>query len=273
MAKQPKKSQGNPNTSQNSPNLTPKLDSKLSKSRKQIYAENYQKNKEKKKQQRRARYQQQKELAEKKEREQLSKYYGAEAFRILMSFKQYTELNKEKKQLWQDFNWTLQDCQENIKEGLGDVAAIMKLEHIAGKSVRDYWETAKREKQQKVKSWNVLNSEEQDRLIKYWGYEKTRMENNYLTEEERLKKQSKEYLKEIELAKFHEERGKIKCSCYSCENKKILQGEIKQKWKKELEDYDRKSEISDKEKCPGCGKLKVLDEEVGVCKKCKEIYE
>jgi hypothetical protein len=31
--------------------------------------------------------------------EATSKYYGAEAIKILMSFKDYTELNKEKKQL------------------------------------------------------------------------------------------------------------------------------------------------------------------------------
>jgi hypothetical protein len=31
------------------------------------------------------------------------------------------------------------------------------------------------------------------------------------------------------LAKFHEERGKIKCACYDCENKREIQGEIKEK--------------------------------------------
>jgi hypothetical protein len=74
------------------------------KTKQQIDKENYQKNKEKKKQQRRERYQQQKIQAQQTENEQLSKYYGAEAIRILMSFKEYTELNKEKRQLWLDFN-------------------------------------------------------------------------------------------------------------------------------------------------------------------------
>jgi hypothetical protein len=43
--------------------------------------------------------------------------------------------------------------------------------------------------------------------------------------------------------------------------------------KKELEEYDRQSGASEKEECPSCGKLKVLDEEVGVCKGCVEKYE
>ena len=115
MVKEPKKSLGITNTSQISSNQTLKLDSKLSKSRQQIYQENYQKNKEKKKQQRRERYQQDKEKIkalqkqkyhQKKAQSQLtakqlqSKYYGAEAIKILISFKEYTELNKEKKQLY-----------------------------------------------------------------------------------------------------------------------------------------------------------------------------
>jgi len=44
-----------------------------------------------------------------------------------------------------------------------------------------------------------------------------------------LEKQSQEYLKDIELAKFHEERGKIKCECYDCEEQKEIQKEIKVK--------------------------------------------
>jgi hypothetical protein len=34
-----------------------------------------------------------------------------------------------------------------------------------------------------------------------------------LEEQEKIEKESKEYLKDIELAKYHEERGKIKCPC------------------------------------------------------------
>jgi hypothetical protein len=86
----------------------------LKKSRQQIYQENYQKNKERKKQQRRERYQQdkerikvaqkqkyqqQKKLAQSQQKENFSKYYGAEAIKILMSFKDYIQINKEKQKL------------------------------------------------------------------------------------------------------------------------------------------------------------------------------
>src|SRR5437763_1540961 len=37
-------------------------------------------------------------------KEQTSRYYGAEAIKILMSLKEYTELNQEKQKLWADFN-------------------------------------------------------------------------------------------------------------------------------------------------------------------------
>ncbi|CAG8772103.1 9876_t:CDS:2, partial [Ambispora leptoticha] len=71
-------------------------------------------------------------------------------------------------------------CQAAIKEGLGDIVAIMKLEQVADNLVR---------------------------------YEKARIENGYIEETEQLERQSQEYLKEIERAKFHEERGKINCEC------------------------------------------------------------
>jgi hypothetical protein len=93
---------------------TPKEYSASKKSRQQIYQDNYQKNKEKKKQQRRERYQQDKErikavqkqkYQQKKAKAQLStqqhqsKYSQASAYKILMSFKEYTELNQEKMKL------------------------------------------------------------------------------------------------------------------------------------------------------------------------------
>jgi hypothetical protein len=89
------------------------------KSRQQIYKENYQKNKQRKKQQRQERYQQNKEAektqqkknyAKKKMQTQLltkqnqAKYSSASAYKILMSLKEYTELNQAKMKLWQDFN-------------------------------------------------------------------------------------------------------------------------------------------------------------------------
>jgi len=69
------------------------------KSKQQIDKEYYQKNKEHKKQQRKARYQQQKAQEQLITKQQSAKYYGAEAIKVLMSFKEYTELNKEKRKL------------------------------------------------------------------------------------------------------------------------------------------------------------------------------
>lgn len=135
-----------------------------------------------------------------------------------MSFKEYTELNQSKHKLWLDFNWTLKDCGKEIQEGFGNVVAVMKLEQVANSLIKDYWETAKKEIK-KGKSWNNLSEEQQQKLIRYWGYEKARIENGYIDTAEQLEKQSQAYLKEIELAKFHEERGKDKCPCYQCQVK------------------------------------------------------
>jgi hypothetical protein len=65
------------------------------KSRQQIYSENYQKNKERKKIQQKERYLQKKE----KERQQLNKYYQATNIKILLTLKEYTELNQQKRKL------------------------------------------------------------------------------------------------------------------------------------------------------------------------------
>ncbi|CAJ0760357.1 4524_t:CDS:10 [Entrophospora sp. SA101] len=97
------------------------------------------------------------------------------------------------------------------------------------------------------------------------SYEKARIENGYIDEAERLEKQSQQYLKELELAKFHEERGKIKCDCYSCAEQKTRQKEAQEQI---LSDYDTENKEKQKIECPECGKLRVLDEEAGVCKSC-----
>ena len=146
----------------------------------------------------------------------------------------------------------------------------MKLREIADNLINDYWTTAKNEIK-RGKSWNSLDYDQQQRLIKYWGYEKARVENNYIDEEEKLEKQGKEYEKAIELAKFHEERGKIKCSCYSCEEKKTIRKEVKAKIDKELKRLEKQD--NEKGKCNECGKIKVLDEENGLCESCSENYE
>jgi hypothetical protein len=48
----------------------------------------------------------------------------------------------------------------------------MKLEQVVGKLVRDYWDTAKSEIR-KGKSWNSLDYDEQQHLIRYTGFVKT----------------------------------------------------------------------------------------------------
>lgn len=277
MIKVQTKPLGSLNTSQNSPNQTSKLDSKLSKkeykltpkSRQQINKEYYQKNRQKRNTQEKERYAKKKEQTELNTREHLGKHYEAEAIKVLMSLKEYTELNQDKRKKWLDFIWTFKDLN---KVGFYDIIQIMKIREEAEKLINDYWKTAKNEIK-KGKSWNVLSGEEQQRLIKYWGYEKARAENNLITTAKQLEQQSKEYLKEIERAKFHEERGKIKCSCGWCEQEAIIHKEVKKKIKKEqaekeLDDYWGGG--NEKEECPECGKLKILDEESGVCKSCLE---
>jgi hypothetical protein len=73
-----------------------------------------------------------------------------------------------------------------------------------------------------------------------------RKDKHLLSELEQQEQAGQPHQKEIELAKFHEERGKIKCPCYSCETSKELQTKIKQQLFKEDE--------SDKEQCPECKK-------------------
>jgi len=173
--------------------------------------------------------------------------------------------------LWLDFIWTFEDCQ---KTGFYDIIQIQKLEQLAGNLTRDYYQTAN----SKTKSsWNSLNDKEKSKLIKYWGQEKARKEQELadnLTAQEKqgetLEKELERSLwafnKDQELAKFHEERGKIKCPCYDCENKREIQGEIKEK----MVNDDEK----EKEQCSECKQwFKELDEENGVCRKCVKKFE
>ena len=118
------------------------------KSRQQIYSENYQKNKERKKQQRRQRYQQEKEQV----KEQSVKYYQASNIKVLISLKEYTELNKEKRKLWLDFTSTL----HQLSQGITTIEEVMRLEQLAGQLIKDYWETAKKEiKKGRVKTRKI----------------------------------------------------------------------------------------------------------------------
>ena|SRR2546423_14078245 len=109
------KSTRKPKANQNNTINSVLIDNKTKpKSKKEINNSYYQKNKAKLKSQRRDNYQQDKETEkakrkeryqQQKEQEQLitkqtqAKNYGAEAIKILMTFGEYTVLNKEKKKL------------------------------------------------------------------------------------------------------------------------------------------------------------------------------
>jgi hypothetical protein len=150
------------------------------------------------------------------------------------------------------------------EDGVHNTSEIMRLGELGEILITDYRATAKKEVA-KGKYWPSLNPEQQEKLIRYWSYEKARIKNNLLTTAEQLEKQSQEYLKEIELAKFHEERGKIKCKCYSCSESQRLQSEIKEQLLKD--DQPEKSLMVESE-CANCGEYKKVEEETGLCKKC-----
>ena len=46
-------------------------------------------------------------------------------------------------------------------------------------------------------------------------------------------------MKEIELAKFYEERGKKGCKCWQCEQKAVIQKAAKAKINKELKELEK----------------------------------
>ena len=235
------------------------------KTKAQIDKEHYQKNKEKKKAQQKERYTKKKQQTELAIQQAWGKYYGAEAIRVLMSLKEYTELNQQKRKIWLNFVWTFKGLKEMGTPN--NIIEIMKFREEAENLINDYWDTAKSEVK-KGKSWNSLADEQQQRLIKYWGYEKARIENEYLTEQEKLERKSQEYLKEIELAKFHEERGKIKCPCWKCEGKL----EAKAKIAKEQKELEKAEADNEKGECFNCEKFRVLNED-GACQKCSIDYD
>jgi hypothetical protein len=124
----------------------------------------------------------------------------------------------------------------------------MKLRESAENLIKDYRETAIN-KTKKGQNWNSSSEEEKNKLIKYWANEKVRKENELNEKLTAWENQAKEYEKDIELAKFHEERGKIKCECYSCANRKEIQGEIKEQLFKD----EKKRNISlIKGECANC---------------------
>src|SRR5437868_10702129 len=96
---------------------------------------------------------------------------------------------------------------------------------------------------------------------------------------EQLARQSREYLKEIELAKYHEERGKKGCECWNCEEtNKIKKAAIKER-KKIIDDYEAEQKKSGdyetetvRGECNNCGEYKKVDSDSGLCKKCAKEY-
>jgi len=80
-----------------------------------------------------------------------------------------------------------------------------------------------------------------------------------------LERQSEGYLKDIESAKFHEERGKIKCDCYRCQESKRIQGEIKREL---FKDEPKEKTLMIEGECSNCYEYKKVDAESGLCKKC-----
>jgi len=68
-----------------------------------------------------------------------------------------------------------------------------------------------------------------------------------------LERQSQEFLKEIERAKYHEELGKEHCHCSYCEEQKKIRSEVIQERKKIIDDCE-KEQKADKEQCPECKK-------------------
>jgi len=84
-----------------------------------------------------------------------------------------------------------------------------------------------------------------------------------------LEKQGQAYLKEIEQAKFHEERGKIKCPCYACEVTKEIRQEVIKERKKVLADYEQEQKpILVEGECANCYQYKKVAAESGLCRKC-----
>jgi len=225
----------------------------------------YQKNKEKKKEQRRNRYKEQQQLARREMKKRVQKYSQVENYKVLMTLKDYSILTPEKKRKWLDFDWTLKDLAE---VGVHNISEVMRLRELAEILITDYWKTAKKE-EWKGKLWNSLDSKKQQQLIKFWAREKVREEMAINEGLEEISKKGEEREKEIEMDKFHEERGKVKCECWQCQESKLIEKEVKAKVKKEAADYDRQNKATEKEQCPDCGKwVKKLDEENGVCKSC-----
>ena len=184
--------------------------------------------------------------------------------KVLLSLKEYTELNKEKHKLWLDFAWTLKDCHQVVSS----IEEVMKLRESAENLIKDYRETAIN-KVKKGQNWNSLSEQEKEKIIKYWANEKVRKENELNEKLTAWENQAKEYEKELELAKFHEERGKIKCECWQCvESKQLLEKINSQLFSNNEKSEEKQEKITGE--CANCYEYKKIDKESGLCGKCSK---
>src|SRR5215216_7083857 len=195
----------------------------------------YQKNKEKKKEQRKNRYKEQQKLARREMKKRVQKYSQVENYKVLMTLKEYTLLNKDKQRKWLDFNWTLKDLADN---GVHNTSEIMRLCELGEILLRDYRETAKKEVV-KGKDWGGLSWREKEKLAKYWGAEKVREEMVINEGLEEIERKGEEEIKEIERAKRHEELGKEYCHCSWCEEQRKIKAEVVAEKKKIWTDYEK----------------------------------
>lgn len=217
----------------------------------------YQKNAPKKREQRKIRYQQDKQKQKKELAKKVNKYSQVENYKVLITFKEYTLLNKDKQEKWFDFSRTLKDLADN---GVHNTSELMRLSELAHILITDYRETAKRE-EFKGKRWPSLTEKKKQEFIKFWAREKVRQELALAEGLEAMNERAKEYEKDIaeekEMNEFHLERGKQKCKCWQCAANKPPKAEKSEK----------------KEQCPECKKwVKKLDEEEGICKSCLSSY-
>ena len=241
------------------------------------YSQYYQRNQARKKAQQRTNYQKKKwtKIAQQSQVQQEAQQatYKAKSIKVLMSLKEYTELNRTKQKLWRNFASVLQDLAHH---GISDIVQIQQLELLAVQLRQDYYATAKNEERQLKNDWRNLTSEQQQRLIRYWARQRFRKERELNTRLTYQFEQAEQFEKEIELTKRHEELGKQYCQCEHCQTAKNLRTEnqhkIKQEQIKSLEAiYSANS--PNLLACDNCGRMvksSQWDEETDACKKCSQ---
>lgn len=237
----------------------------------EYYHNYYQLNKDKKKQQQRDNYhrKQAQEAREKAQREKETlelapSLYHAHNIKILLDFKTYTELTRGK-QAWLNFTNTLQ----NLHDQGADLVSIMRLEQAAHNLIQDYNITAKQAGGIK-RRWNQLSQEKQNRLLKYWARERILDDETLNGKFQAWDRKAEREEKALEMLKYHEERGKIKCQCWQCQAEKRATQSAQataDEYFTEPESHEERTEVlSD---CGQCGENKRVDVESGLCRKCE----